>query len=96
VDTDRCVQLRPDLGEAPDIEIHFVAATAGLRDHLNLNFKEEDFPALNGRTTFAALPTLLHPRSTGTVRLQSGTWGLLSCGHKGWANALQPIRTSHR
>jgi len=64
--------LRPDLHPAPDCQLHFVAASGDQRDQDNFGVLPEfqKDPA-DTRFGFTCFSTLLHPRSRGTVTLQS-------------------------
>lgn len=63
---------RPDLGPAPDCQLHFVAASGDQRDQENFGIKPEfQKSAQDSRHTFSCFSTLLHPKSKGSITLSS-------------------------
>jgi choline dehydrogenase len=64
--------LRPDLGGAPDLQIHYVAAAGNVKDRKNINITEQCGVGIQDTNEgVMMLPTLLHPKSVGHVELRS-------------------------
>lgn len=67
---------RPDLGRRPDLQIHFAPATPARKNYENFNTRPQMIDRVLGTKReseylILGMPTLLHPRSCGTIRLRS-------------------------
>ncbi|XP_060069659.1 glucose dehydrogenase [FAD, quinone]-like [Ylistrum balloti] len=67
-----------DAGRGPDIQLHFLSAhglTEEARPHMHLNYRDDIMDKIltydTANETISFLPTLLHPKSKGTIRLKS-------------------------
>jgi len=63
--------VRNDLKEAPDLQIHFLPITTNPKDDENFGIKKEFRNGYDPKTHgMILIPTLLHPKSTGTIKLK--------------------------
>jgi len=64
---------RPELGNRPDIEYSFIAAAPTMRDMTNMNIREDLIDKYMPDEDYGMIicPTLLHPKSVGSVTINS-------------------------